>query len=156
MCSIVTYRMEKDEMKHPLLVAEDSFEYMISEINDPEGAVALVNTIFRMNHLAEESVCMIAQDVKGGVLGLFKVSHGILDGTPCNPREIFLRALIAGAGAIIILHNHPSGDPDPSEQDIMVFEKLLKAGRLIGIGLNDFIIIGDTYYSFKEEGWEFR
>ncbi|SNU06671.1 DNA repair protein RadC [Lachnospiraceae bacterium] len=151
MCSITTYRVEKDELSHPFLVAEDSVEYGKSVVKDPEDAVDLVNDVFRMKHLAEEIVCMIALDNKGGVLGLFKVSHGTIDRSVCNPREIYIRALVSGASSIIILHNHTSGNPSPSDQDIIICDRLSQVSNLIGVRLNDFIIIGDDYYSFKEK-----
>lgn len=150
MCRINTYRVEKDELSHPFLVAENTVEYGYSSITMPEQAVNLANDIFRMKYLAEEMVCMIALDSKGSVLGLFKVSHGTIDGAACSPREIYLRALVAGARSIIIMHNHPSGDSSPSDQDLMVCERLSSASDVMGVKLEDFIIIGDTYYSFRE------
>lgn len=150
MCSITTYRVEKDELSHPLLVAEDSVDYGKAVVKNPEDAVDLANDVFRMKHLAEEIVCMIALDNKGSVLGLFKVSHGTIDRSVCSPREIYIRALVSGASSIIILHNHTSGDPSPSDQDLITCDRLSQTSNLMGIKLNDFIIIGDTYYSFKE------
>ena len=98
----------------------------------------------------------MALDAKGGVLGMFKVSQGTINGSICNPREIFLRALVVGACAIIVIHNHPSGDPSPSDQDVIVYNRLSEASKMMGIALHDFIIIGDDYYSFKEKGKWFK
>lgn len=154
MCSIVSYRVEKDELRHPFLVEEESLEYGVSRVENPRDAVDILNDVFRMKHLAEEMVCMISMDTKGKVLGLFKVSQGSINNSTCTPREIYLRALVSGAASIIVVHNHPSGDPLPSEMDMIVCERLVSAGRLMGIPVQDFIIIGDTYYSFKEkEEW---
>ena len=68
-------------------------------------------------------------------------------------REIMIEALRHRAVNLILIHNHPSGDPSPSEEDTVVTEKVAEAGELVGITLSDHIIIGDnTYYSFKEWG----
>lgn len=72
--------------------------------------------------------------------------------TICNPREIFIKALLCGASGIVIIHNHPSGDTTPSEQDIKSYNRLKEAGKLIGINVLDSIIVGDSYYSFVENG----
>ena len=70
-----------------------------------------------------------------------------------SPREIFLEALKFQAVSIILLHNHPSGDPAPSREDILVTGRVAEAGKLIGISLTDHIIIGDRcYISLKERG----
>ncbi len=156
MCSIATYRVEKDVLEHPFLVEENSFEYGIDRIDSPEKAVDLANEVFRMRFLAEEMVCLMALDAKGSVLGMFKVSQGTINGSICNPREIFLRALVVGACAIIVIHNHPSGDSSPSDQDVMVFERLSEASKMMGIALHDFMIIGNDYCSFREKGEWFK
>ena len=148
--NIVTYRLEKDDNKHPSLVAENTIKYEVSRIDSPIRAVNLVNDVFKMNKLAEEMVCMISLDNKCNVLGLFDVSHGSVDETYCSPREIYIRALISGASSIIILHNHTSGDSTPSKQDSIVYDNFVKTGKMMNIRLDDFIIIGDDYYSFNE------
>lgn len=151
MSSIISYRVEKDEFSHPFLVAEKTIEYGSSKVAEPEDAVNIANNVFRMNHLAEEMVCMISLSSAGKVLGMFNVSHGTIDRAVCNPREIFLRALVSGASTIVILHNHPSGDPTPSDIDLGVCKRLSEVSKIMGIALNDFIVIGDTYYSFREQ-----
>ncbi len=149
MIDITKYRVEMDACRHPFLVAEKIIKYDIARIDGPERAVNLVNDMFRTNHLAEEMVCLISMDIKCKVLGVFCVSYGTVNISICNPREIFIRALISGASKIIIIHNHPSGDSSPSDSDIISFKKIREASELIGIELLDFIIIGDDYYSFK-------
>lgn len=149
MNNIITYRIEMDEKRHPFLVAEKTIEYSITCIDSPERAVNLVNSIFRLNHLAEEMVYMIAMDFKCKILGIFNVSHGTVNKTICNPREIFIRALVSGASSIIIIHNHPSGDSNPSNSDIVTYKNLEEISKIIGIDLVDFIIVGDDYFSFN-------
>ena len=153
MSNIITYRMEQDELRHPCLVAEQVLDYTSSIVTTPEQAVDVANYVYSMWNLAEEMVCLITLDSKGEILGVFRVSHGTINASLCNPREIFLRALVSGASSIIVLHNHPSGDPSPSDKDVMVFERLIKASDMLGFILNDFIIIADTYYSFRENDY---
>ena len=150
MCNLITYRMEQDESRHPCLVTEQVLNYTSSIVTSPEQAVDMANHVYRMVYLAEEMVCLLTLDSKGEVLGIFRVSQGTVNASLCNPREIFIRALISGASSIIVLHNHPSGDPSPSDRDMMVCERLSKVSDIMGVRLNDFIIIGETYYSFRE------
>jgi DNA repair protein RadC len=70
-----------------------------------------------------------------------------------HPREVFRAAIMANAAAVILLHNHPSGDPTPSDADIKVTRDLMRAGQLLKIELLDHIIIGDGHVSLKERGY---
>ena len=82
------------------------------------------------------------------------VSIGCLTSTIVHPREVFAPAIRESADAIICVHNHPSGDPEPSSEDKHVTNRLLKAGELVGIQLLDHIIIGrNEYASFADQGW---
>ena len=80
------------------------------------------------------------------------ISLGTLTASLVHPREVFKPALINHAGSIIILHNHPSGDPEPSEDDLTITRRLVEAGKILGIDLLDHIIFtsGKKFYSFKE------
>jgi DNA repair protein RadC len=81
------------------------------------------------------------------------VSIGCLDSAPVHPREVFRPAVRSGAAAVIVAHNHPSGDPEPSKEDKAVTERLLKASSVMGIKLLDHIIIGHgRYVSLRETG----
>ena len=80
------------------------------------------------------------------------VSLGTLNATLVHPREVYRRAIKAGASALIIGHSHPSGDCEPSEDDISLTRRLVEAGKIIGIEILDHIIIGTTTLSFKEKG----
>lgn len=82
------------------------------------------------------------------------VSTGSLTASVVHPREVYKIAIQKSAYSIIVLHNHPSGDPSPSKEDIQITERLKKVGELIGIPLLDHIIIGDGIYrSLKEESY---
>ena len=81
------------------------------------------------------------------------ISKGTVNASLITPRELFIEALQKNAVSIIILHNHPSGDPTPSREDMLTTKRILDAGALIGIDLLDHIIIGNNcYMSFREEG----
>jgi DNA repair protein RadC len=81
------------------------------------------------------------------------VSVGSADTSLAHPREVFREAAIAGAAAIVLFHNHPSGDPMPSQDDIELTRRLVAAGELLGIDVVDHVILADTHYcSMKESG----
>ncbi len=106
-----------------------------------------------MRHLTQEKILLIMFDTKNRVIKDKFVSHGTVNSTIMPVREIFICALKYEAVNIIVIHNHPSGDPSPSAEDIRVTRRLYEAGSLIGISLLDHIIIGDNkYVSLKEQG----
>ena len=107
-----------------------------------------------MRHLKQEELMLLMLNTKARLLGETKISKGTVNMSVISPRELFIEALQKNAVMIILLHNHPSGDPNPSREDILVTKKIAKAGELIGITLLDHIIIGDkTYVSLAEQGW---
>ena len=78
---------------------------------------------------------------------------GSLNSAAVEPREVFREAALGGAAAIVVFHNHPSGDPSPSPDDVQLTERLVAAGRLMGIEVVDHLILGEARYcSFKEAG----
>ena len=92
-------------------------------------------------------------DTKHKVIGLNTASVGILDASIVHPREVFKPAILAGAQAVIVGHNHPSGDPTPSTNDLQVTKRLVEAGKIIGIDVLDHIVVGhESYVSFLERG----
>ena len=98
--------------------------------------------------MAEEYVYLICADTKCHISGVFELSHGSADSSVLKPREVFIRALLAGAVNIILVHNHPSGDPTPSRDDFQITGRIRESGKMIGVELIDHIIIGDPeYYS---------
>ncbi len=92
-------------------------------------------------------------NTKNGILKQEVISIGSLNANIVHPREIFKTACMVSASSIIVAHNHPSGDPSPSREDIEITKKLSEAGKMMGIGLLDHVIIGyDRNYGFKESG----
>jgi len=81
------------------------------------------------------------------------ISEGTLDASIVHPRDVFREAILEPAAGVILIHNHPSGNPNPSEEDIRITKQLVEAGRLLGIKVYDHVILaGDTYRSFADEG----
>ena len=107
-----------------------------------------------MRHLSRERVLLIMLDSKSKILKDMIISTGTINSSLLSPREIFLSALKYEAVFVILLHNHPSGDPTPSMEDIQITKRMKEAGNLIGIKLMDHIIIGDNkYISLSEQGY---
>lgn len=92
--------------------------------------------------LPQETFHVLALDGRHALLGRFEVSRGTLTTSLVHPREVFRPAIARGAAAIIGLHNHPSGDPEPSADDLAVTRRLIEAGRLLGIPLLDHVVLG--------------
>lgn len=86
--------------------------------------------------------------------GVFEISHGTVNSSLVGPREVFQKALLANTVSIIVIHNHPSGNPEPSQADIKITKRLEESGDIIGVQLLDHIIIGrPSYCSLKEKGY---
>ncbi len=99
-----------------------------------------------------ENFFALLLDNRHRILGLRVVSTGSLDSAPVHPREVFSPAIREGAAAVVVAHNHPSGDPSPSAEDRAVTERLRCAGELVGIEVLDHVVVGsDRFYSFAEE-----
>ena len=106
-----------------------------------------------MRHKKQEELLLVMLNGRNRRIGETVVSKGTVNGSLVSPREIFLEALRRQAVSVVLLHNHPSGDPQPSEEDLLVTKRVEEAGRLLGIALLDHIIIGDRCYSsLKEQG----
>lgn len=107
----------------------------------------------KLRHEEQEQIYCMMLDTKTHLLGECVVSKGTVNSSLITPREIFLEALRYHAVGIVLVHNHPSGDPSPSAADYALTERIRKTGDLVGISLMDHIVIGDhRYFSFLEEG----
>lgn len=105
-------------------------------------------------HLADEQkehFCVVMLNSKNGILGVRTIHVGTVNMTVVGPREVFREAIREGASSIAVVHNHPSGDPTPSEEDFEITEKLVQIGEMLDIPVLDHVIIGhNTFSSFKE------
>ena len=103
-------------------------------------------------NLDREYFFVIHLNTKGKIMYVEIVSIGTLNSTIVHPREIFKTAILNSSHAIILAHNHPSGDPSPSEEDLEITERLVSSGKLLGIEVLDHVIVGgDFWYSEKEK-----
>ncbi|MCG3089248.1 RadC family protein [Sporosarcina cyprini] len=121
-------------------------------IRSPEDAAAYLMT--DMSTLQQEHFVVLFLNVKNEVLHKQTVFIGSLNSSIVHPREIFREAVKRSAASIIVAHNHPSGHPAPSPEDIEVTKRLVEAGSIVGIDLLDHVIIGDhRFISLKEKGY---
>ena len=102
----------------------------------------------------QEHFLLLAMDNKMQLLGWVEVGKGTGTTCPVHPRDLFRTALVLGANAVIVGHNHPSGDPEPSADDLTLTRRLVRAGKLLGIEILDHVIIGDPgrHVSLAERG----
>ncbi len=106
-----------------------------------------------LNERDVEQFVALHLDTGNRVRSIHVVSTGIVNASLVHCREVFRAAIVNGAARMIVLHNHPSGSPTPSKEDVSITEKLVEAGEIIGIKVLDHIIVGgSTYYSFADEG----
>lgn len=106
-----------------------------------------------MRHLLVEEFRIALLNMKNKLIDIVTISTGKINASYTEQRNVFRKAIEGNAAAIILLHNHPSGDPTPSEMDIKVTEKFVEAGKIMGIPVLDHIIIGDGIYtSLNEQG----
>ena len=149
---VYRYRMELDDHKMPTLVREAG--YGGATLATPEELAVFLNQNEHLGSRAEEHFYAVALDTRLHALGVFEVSHGTVDYSTANPREVFIRLLLAGAVRFALAHNHPSGDCTPSEPDVKVTKLFSDAGKLMRLPLVDHIILGEnsTYCSMHEQG----
>lgn len=106
-----------------------------------------------MRHREQELVYVMLLNTKGFLIRDVMISQGTVNASVVSPREIFIEAVKHHAVSLVLIHNHPSGDPAPSREDILLTKRVKEAGELLGIRLLDHIIIGDNcYISLKERG----
>jgi len=126
------------EALHPVITGPDDAANMIQEV---------------MRYYAEEHFHVFFLDTRNQVIDHRDIHIGTLNASLVHPREVFRSAIAAGAAAVIVAHNHPSGDPTPSKEDLALTARLKQAGELVGIPVLDHLIIGNPrYVSMKTEG----
>lgn len=138
------------------LVKESSGNYDVDtiKIKQPQTAVDILNKLYDFDSEAVENFGIIALNTKNSICGVHIITSGTLNKSIVHPREVFQAALSHPCDRIILFHNHPSGDPEPSPEDITVTGRLVEAGELLGISVLDHVVIGHdgNMVSFKERG----
>lgn len=130
-----------------------------TKLEKPSQIVKYLQSAFDDNPM-QEAFYAVFLDRKNHPIGRQLITLGILDSTLVAPREVFRGAILASASCVVVAHNHPSGDPAPSQADHRVTRVLREAAKIIDIGLLDHVIAGDTkadplavgYFSFREAG----
>ncbi len=119
--------------------------------SSPEKIASLFMS--EMRYLKKENFKVLLLNAKNEIIMKDDVSVGSLMSSPAHPREVFSNALRRGAASVVLVHNHPSGNPSPSREDLLLTERLVKAGELLGVEVLDHIIIGDgEYVSMRKLG----
>lgn len=152
---VVKYKTKLVDGRKAVLEKDYSENYpeLDNMMNSPEQVAKLAKGYLHMHEETEEYMYMLCLNAKLKLNGLFEISHGNVNSSIVGTREVFQKALLGNAVSIILMHNHPSGDCTPSREDIKVTERLVEAGRIIGIEVLDHIIIGKNYTSLKEKGY---
>jgi DNA repair protein RadC len=125
------------------------------KIQTPSDVSTLCKDIIQ---LAQESIHVLSLSSKNKLLNRTMVTLGLADSSLVHPREVFKTAIIDNASSIVLVHNHPSGDPSPSSEDIRVTRQIIEAGKIIGITLVDHVIVGRNgnsdpqHFSIRESG----
>ncbi|GAA4854313.1 DNA repair protein RadC [Paenibacillus vulneris] len=120
-------------------------------VRSPEDVSGLL--MEEMRYLQKEHFVCLFLNTKNHIIGQETLSMGSLNAAIVHPREVFRAAIKRSSASIICVHNHPSGDPTPSSEDVALTRRLMEAGEIIGIDVLDHIVIGDRrYVSLKEQG----
>ena len=141
-------------------LVRESVSSALDTVSTPEDAATVVRELFDFDHLDREQFVALALNTKNRVVGAWAVSVGSLNASIVHPRELFKPAVMLSAASVVIAHNHPSGDPTPSEADIKVTRDLMRAGQLLKIEVLDHVILGKRteerprdYVSLRELGY---
>lgn len=102
--------------------------------------------------MAQESFHVLILNTRNRCVNRVLVTLGLVDSSIVHPREVFRQAIIENAAAVVLVHNHPSGDPSPSAEDLRITKQLIQAGKIVDIEVMDHCIIGDSVFSMREQG----
>ena len=137
-----------------VLVKEKVGRYELPrETGSPEDAYRAITAITNVEEEAQEVLGILILNTKHKIVAVHEISRGTLNASMVHPREVFKPAVLHNAAAIICFHNHPSGDPTPSREDVEITKRLVEAGKIMAIEVLDHLIVGDErYVSLKERG----
>jgi len=136
------------ELSKRIATSDGIVHHIIKSANDVSNLM-----MEELRYLKKEMFKAILLDTKNQIIKIVDVSVGSLNSSIVHPREVFSEAIKCGCNSIIFVHNHPSGDPTPSTEDIQTTQRLEAAGNILGIKVLDHIVVGDgRYVSFKDKG----
>ena len=148
-----------DRVASDLRIVRDCAERMVhadlearENLSSTDAVVAYFRT--KLRGAEREEFHLLFLDKKNGLLAAEKAQEGTVDHTPVYPREVLRRAIELGASAIVMVHNHPTGDPTPSRADIMMTAKIVEALAPMGITVHDHLVLGgNNFTSLRAEGF---
>ncbi|GGA58132.1 hypothetical protein GCM10007416_34170 [Kroppenstedtia guangzhouensis] len=145
-------RIAEEGYRHVTLEIVGHHESPVEQVGTPRDAADAVRSYLK--GVDREHFVVMLLSTKNKINGFHTCHIGSVNTTVVHPREVFKPAVIANTAGIIVAHNHPSGDPTPSREDVHITERLYEVGKIMGIELLDHIIIGDPgrYYSMLEKG----
>ena len=121
------------------------------DIQDPQNVVKAIQASIKDK--AKEHFKLILLNTRNKIIGISTISIGTLNSNLVHPREVFKEAIAHSAASVVLAHNHPSGDSEPSEDDLIITKRLTEAGKILGVEVLDHIIITKNgFFSFKEKG----
>lgn len=133
------------------MVRDRSVKYGGAKVTCADDVYRLFDGL--LGDLDREAVWVLCRDVRGGITCISQVSVGTNGECIVSPAEVLKIALLSNAASFVLVHNHPSGDPSPSPEDIRITDRVGASAAIVGVHMNDHVIIGDGYfYSFSEEG----
>ena len=140
-------------IKREFTLAEGTELY---HVRDPESTTQFLKSI-NLHTEAQEKFVVLFLDTRNQIVGYQEISQGLIDRSHVHPREVFRGAILNNTSKIILAHNHPSGRPEPSPQDLASNSNLIEAGIILGIKVIDHIIVAEdagrfTYTSLREQG----
>ena len=152
--------MRINEMK-TVMDKETRLAYLVKEgfnyggnlkLCSPQSIYDFMEERYQLSYQTEEHVYAMCMEANMRLIGIFHISSGTVNASMVDIRGLMIKTLLANATNFILIHNHPSGSTNPSNEDIRVSKRLKEAGNLLNIQMVDSLIIGDTYYSLKENG----
>lgn len=138
------------------LVRDEHIKFEQASLSNSSQAQAVIRNLIKFQGQPDrEQFCVLLLDVKNKIIGLNIVSIGNLTSASVHPREVLKPAILANAAAMILAHNHPSGDLTPSNDDRAITKRIIQAASIMGIKVHEHLIIGmedDQYFSFADQG----
>lgn len=132
-------------------IAADSKVDYATVVREPKDAASIAAALLEGED--QEVFLAFVLDIKNRVLGFAEVARGSVDSCPVDVRQVFRTAVMLGASAVLVVHNHPSGDPTPSPEDIQLTSRLVDAGKILGVPVLDHVIVsGDQVVSLAVRG----
>lgn len=146
-----TQRLRELTIRYTPKIDANGRHTVMRRVSTPADCAGLLTTLLQDEPC--EVFGLLCLTTRHRVIAYHEVSRGTLDSTAVHPREVFKAALLANAAAVILAHNHPSGDPTPSPDDVAMTMRLRAAGDVLGVQVLDHIVIGDgVYVSLRELG----